>query len=62
VTLNWNIHWPWLVVAVAADGREVVLWRCDSQQQANRERERLLDDIIAGTADVTAAWVKKDTN
>lgn len=55
--MNWTFNWPWLVVVLAADGSETVRWRCESRQQAMRERDRILDDIMAGTATDSAAWI-----
>lgn len=59
--MNWLFNWPWLVVVLTADGREVTQWRCESQRQANQERDRIQDAIMAGTTDVSAAWVTNDT-
>jgi hypothetical protein len=60
--VNWVFNWPWLVVVLTADGCEVTQWRCETQRQANQERDRIQDAIMAGSIDVSAAWVKKDAN
>jgi len=55
----WGEVWPWHVLTLTADGAEVTVWRCGTREQANRERDRIQDAIMAGTTDAVAAWVSE---
>jgi hypothetical protein len=48
----------WRVWAMT-DAGPVLVWHCTGQRQATSECDRLLDAIMRGESEYTAAWVER---